>query len=141
MAFKPKTWVCGDTISAEELNRMEQGIEGASDAVVMNVESVMNAQTQMITVNSCDMTAQEVFDMMSAGKAVIANVHMDVQVNGATVQENYVPIMLDQYDVTHSVVTGSRLSLEQNSNYIGVTKLLYYANSDLPSITMYNKTL
>ena len=31
MAFEPKTWNCGDTISAEELNRMEQGIEDASD--------------------------------------------------------------------------------------------------------------
>ena len=26
MAFEPKTWKCGDTIFAEELNRMEQGI-------------------------------------------------------------------------------------------------------------------
>ena len=31
MTFEPKTWSCGDTITAEELNRMEQGIEDASD--------------------------------------------------------------------------------------------------------------
>lgn len=29
MAYKPKEWVCGDTITAEELNRMEQGIKNA----------------------------------------------------------------------------------------------------------------
>ena len=31
MAFEPKTWACGDTITAQELNRMEQGIDEASD--------------------------------------------------------------------------------------------------------------
>ena len=31
MAFEPKTWAYGDTITAEELNRMEQGIAEASD--------------------------------------------------------------------------------------------------------------
>ena len=31
MSFEPKTWACGDTITAEELNRMEQGIVEASD--------------------------------------------------------------------------------------------------------------
>lgn len=29
MAFEPKTWACGDTITAQELNRMEQGIAEA----------------------------------------------------------------------------------------------------------------
>ena len=31
MAFEPKTWACGDTITAQELNRIEQGIVEASD--------------------------------------------------------------------------------------------------------------
>lgn len=30
MAYTPKVWQCGDTISAEELNRMEEGISSAS---------------------------------------------------------------------------------------------------------------
>lgn len=141
MAYEPKEWVCGDTITADDLNRMEQGIQDASNVAVMNVESVMNAQTQMITVTSCDMTAQDVFDLMSAGKTVVANVHMDVQVNGDTVQDNYIAIMLDLYDATHLIVTGERHSLEESSNYIAVTRLSYSAQTDLPSITMYNKTL
>ena len=36
MAFEPKTWACGDTITAQELNRIEQGIaeagQGGGDA-------------------------------------------------------------------------------------------------------------
>lgn len=32
MAYEPKTWECGDTITAEELNRMEQGIAEASQS-------------------------------------------------------------------------------------------------------------
>ena len=30
MAYTPKTWQCDDTITADELNRMEQGIAEAS---------------------------------------------------------------------------------------------------------------
>ena len=30
MAYTPKEWQCGDTITAEELNRMEEGISSAS---------------------------------------------------------------------------------------------------------------
>lgn len=29
MAYTPKTWTCEDTITAEELNRMEEGISSA----------------------------------------------------------------------------------------------------------------
>lgn len=32
MAYTPKTWACGDTITAEELNRMEEGISSAQSA-------------------------------------------------------------------------------------------------------------
>ena len=32
MAYTPKTWACGDTITADELNRMEQGIAEASQS-------------------------------------------------------------------------------------------------------------
>lgn len=76
MAFEPKTWVCGDTITAQELNRMEQGIEDASQdgggsssfivhgtvsdeniTVAENVEDIVNAieaeqNVYMITVDS-----------------------------------------------------------------------------------------
>ena len=32
MAYTPKTWQCNDTITADELNRMEQGIADASQS-------------------------------------------------------------------------------------------------------------
>ncbi len=34
MAYTPKTWQCDDTITADELNRMEQGIADASSGGV-----------------------------------------------------------------------------------------------------------
>lgn len=76
MAFEPKTWKCGDTIFAEELNRMEQGIVEAGQGsggpssfivhgtisdgnitVTENVEDIVNAieaeqNVYMITVDS-----------------------------------------------------------------------------------------
>ena len=33
MSYTPKTWNCGDTITAEDLNHIEQGIANAGGGV------------------------------------------------------------------------------------------------------------
>lgn len=32
MAYEPKEWVCGDTITADDLNRIEEGVADASES-------------------------------------------------------------------------------------------------------------
>lgn len=34
MAYEPKTWACGDTITAEDLNHIEEGIAQSSGGVL-----------------------------------------------------------------------------------------------------------
>lgn len=36
MSYLPTTWVTGDTITAEKLNKIEQGIAGAGGCLVVN---------------------------------------------------------------------------------------------------------
>ena len=110
--------------------------------VIMKVESIMDAQTQTVTVTACDKTAQEVFDLMSAGKVVVASIYVDVQVNDSTVQENYITIMLYQYDATHHSYGGYAYVInDSSSNYIQVFHLYSSAGADLPSISTFSKTL
>ena len=33
MPYEPKTWTCGDTITADDLNNIEQGIANAGGGV------------------------------------------------------------------------------------------------------------
>lgn len=37
MAYTPKTWQCGETIMADDLNHMEQGIAQGSSVLTVNV--------------------------------------------------------------------------------------------------------
>lgn len=48
MSYEPKEWQCGDTITAEDLNRMEQGIAqggGGSELLVIEIDTDENAMT------------------------------------------------------------------------------------------------
>lgn len=45
MAYEPTTWQCGDTITAEKLNKMEQGIAesgGGKEIVTLNIVHYTN---------------------------------------------------------------------------------------------------
>lgn len=68
MSYTPNTWATGDTITAEKLNNMEQGIAGAGGVLVATMtypESTFNK------------TWQEIYDAMADGRAVFAKVVMD----------------------------------------------------------------
>ena len=52
MAFEPKTWACGDTITAQELNRMEQGIDEASDKGYECTEGMEVLADESVTMGS-----------------------------------------------------------------------------------------
>lgn len=69
MAYEPKTWQCDDTITADELNRMEQGIAEASQGDGATL--VVNATVREATAEECanggevmalDRTWQEIYD-------------------------------------------------------------------------------
>lgn len=79
MAYTPKTWQCDDTITADELNRMEQGIaeasQGGGGTLVVRVASTRPATTEECadggTVTVFDKTWQEIRDALESGVCVV----------------------------------------------------------------------
>lgn len=71
MAYTPKTWQCNDTITAEDLNHMEQGIADASQGgggtepliVTSNYDESTDEQT-------LDKTWQEIHDALAENRLV-----------------------------------------------------------------------
>ena len=63
MAYEPKAWECGDVITAEDLNHLEQGVAnagGGSAPLVVNVEWTTDEHNN--DVGTLDKTWQEIFD-------------------------------------------------------------------------------
>lgn len=66
MAYTPKTWQCDDTITADELNRMEQGIaEASQDGGGADSLLVVNDND-----GTLDHTWKEIYDAYNSGKTV-----------------------------------------------------------------------
>ena len=64
MAYTPNTWAAGDTITAQKLNNMEQGI---ADAGAVILTTSIDEQYQYADV---DMTAAEILAAFLEGKRV-----------------------------------------------------------------------
>lgn len=63
MAYTPNTWATGDTITAQKLNNMEQGIASAGGgAYVVNV--TLNDSTHTMT---CDKAASAIYTASQSG--------------------------------------------------------------------------
>ena len=69
MSYEPKQWKSGDTITAEDLNKMEQGIADASSGGTLIIELDNEASTAEKVV--FDKTWQEVYDALKNGTRVI----------------------------------------------------------------------
>lgn len=73
MAYEKQVWNCGDTITADKMNHIEEGIENASsgDALFVKYD---HSETEGSTITYYfDKTWQEVHDALVAGRAVTAN--------------------------------------------------------------------
>ena len=66
MSYTEQTWATGDTITAEKLNHMEDGIAGAGG--VFSVPTTFDEQTATVT---CTKTWKEIYDAMVSGKICI----------------------------------------------------------------------
>lgn len=122
MAYTPKTWQCGETIMADDLNHMEQGIEDASsggvgavryiniiDYVTCDSKSTRGAITPHALL---DISYQGVLDVLAEGRILCAIV------NGAY----YYPISIytleesDYYEVDFTIqnptATASLVSMQ-----------------------------
>ena len=68
MAYTPNTWATGDTITAQKLNNMEQGI-ASSGALVVNIVPIPDDEFGNTTL---DKTWQEIHDaVLSSGVTIV----------------------------------------------------------------------
>ncbi len=75
MSYEPYTWKGGDTVTANKLNHIEQGIaQGGSGGVLYIPNSTMDNQTGIITLG---MTAGEIFTALQEGKFVFTSISME----------------------------------------------------------------
>ena len=76
MAYTKQNWECGDLITADKMNHIEDGIEDASSGgseqiVVINFTSEWNSETQDYDY-SMDKTCEEVRSLLEEGKFLVA---------------------------------------------------------------------
>ena len=68
MSYTKQTWTTGDTITAEKLNHMEDGIsEGGGSSGGENVVFVRATQNDSYTVWEFEKTLSEIMEMMQTG--------------------------------------------------------------------------
>lgn len=74
MAYEPNVWKCGDTITADQLNRLEQAVAELSQGGGQGSETLIIRQQETQEDPDklyYDKTFQEVFDALANGQRVI----------------------------------------------------------------------
>ena len=66
MAYTKQTWNCGDVISAEKLNHMEDGIEEAQNRIVFAHLTLTEQNT-----GTCDMNHDDIQALIESGTPVM----------------------------------------------------------------------
>lgn len=69
MSYVKNTWTNGDTITAEKLNNMENGIASAGGTLIVGVTFTVEDELEAATM---DKTWQEIHDALAAGFRVVA---------------------------------------------------------------------
>lgn len=80
MAYEPTNWVCGDIVTADKLNNMEEGIQealtccesggGTSEPLIVNVTKPDPNYAYYVL----DKTYNEILEVVQSGKLVYCNV-------------------------------------------------------------------
>ena len=130
MSYTKQTWANGDTITAEKLNHMEDGIAasggggGGGAALIVNASVSLDAETMSFVVDTIDKTYADVTNAYSSGGIVIANVTLlgrVQQIPLTTIDEpnNLVRFYLaapniDGATLTISSISGMQLEMASN---------------------------
>ena len=64
MSYEPKEWVCGDTITADDLNHIENGVESANKVEFFIVHFTDGDNNTKVS----DKTAEEIGEAIDNGK-------------------------------------------------------------------------
>lgn len=75
MAYEPKEWACGEVVTADALNHIEQGIADAGETVIFSIQEeevspgaeCPNGGVKL----TCSHSWQEIYDALAQGKRVV----------------------------------------------------------------------
>lgn len=78
MSYTPTVWKTGDIVSSQRLNKLEEGVEGAYEVMVINTVTEDPAQSAKNLLRASgrgdlflDKTWQQIFDAMNAGRLCV----------------------------------------------------------------------
>ena len=104
MSYTPTVWKTGDIVSSQRLNKLEEGVKGAYEVMVINT-----------TDGTLDKTWQEIYDAMAQGKVCVVrsdNGTTEGRINTFVVISVYVAegtymLTADMYTYRASSATGT----------------------------------
>lgn len=72
MAYNPTNWECGDVVTAEKLNKLEEAVENLS----VIVDGMDGGDSKFViglddSTNTLDKTWQEIYDAMNQGQSAV----------------------------------------------------------------------
>ncbi len=116
MAYTPKEWENGDIITAEDLNKMEQGISEASEGSEAFVITFTNNSSDPYNPTFVtDKTFDEAVDAYNSGKTIRAKITgLPTRVQDIALQSvNYDNGVVDRMFFTYANVSSSGMSVQE----------------------------
>ena len=84
MSYTPTEWNCGDTITADKMNKIEQGIAdccgGGAEPLEVTIRAIYD-EAEDITTYTSDMTYEDIYDWMGTRNPYRPNENTDVYYN------------------------------------------------------------
>lgn len=124
MAYTPNTWAAGDTITAQKLNNMEQGIAAASGGGALYVGVVYNSDAGEVT---ADKTFAEIEAAYNAGQMIALVMNLGGGYAGLLARytlDEYVGYTGDIFviDVNDSVLKDYRIGCDADGWYADLSR-------------------
>lgn len=100
MAYEPKTWVCGETITADALNHLEQGVANAGGGTEPLIGTLSVDGNDFVA----DVTYRQASVALNEGKAIVLKGGVEDSGNTASYRFSVVATMLIEVGETTNAV-------------------------------------
>lgn len=120
MAYEPKTWECGETITAEALNHMEQGIAQSGGGTEPLILTSHIEQQGTRTCSVLDHTYNEVKAALEAGRLVLLGDGSEGygMINSILVSEGIYALIVQLPDLSAGQMTRTSFVAESADDYL-----------------------
>lgn len=103
MAYERQTWACGDTITADKLNHIEEGLEECCSGGGTSSEPLVGYVNRVGNSYTFSLTYEELAEAYSQGRTIIATAELDF--DASVYGGAYSPIFLRNENDTDVFIT------------------------------------